>query len=254
MEKISIPKILANTFLAPWNNIQLYSQALSIPILLLVSIWGIWLAASPLNAALHLIFYGLYFIAFAYLAIICHQLILIDKASIKAILIPKATTLFRFIFLMIAVYLLATIIEYVIINIYLNTFNTSMSGELTDEVLKKNRKEMNLDIKVAQYIAYIPSMYFFGRFCLVFPATALGYKPSLKWSWQATKNNHLHILFIVALFPWALQLFLYALYREDSTIIEKALISLLTYISAALGIFAISLTYKELYRIEQQKL
>ncbi|MCG7989596.1 MAG: hypothetical protein JAY80_19830 [Candidatus Thiodiazotropha lotti] len=251
MEKVPIVRIIINTFVVPWNNLQLFSYALAVPILLLVCVWGVWHITSPTNTVLNLVFYCFYFIAFAYLAIICHQLILKENASLHDVLLPNVSVLLRFIILMVAVYLLAILIEYTIITIYINVLDPTIAGDLTDEALKQ---KMSHKLEVAQYIAYIPSMYIIGRFCLVFPATALGYKPSLKWSWRATKNNHFHILVIVVLFPWLLQLFLNAIYRENSTLVEQASVALLTYISAALGVFAISLTYKELYRIEQEKL
>ena len=254
MDKISIIKIITNTFLEPWNNKQIYTQALAIPVLLLVCIWGIWLALSPQSQLINALFYGIYFIAFAYLAISCHKLVLYDRKDIKSILISSPRTLLRFLVFMVVVYLLATIMEWLIITIYINVVNNPIHGELTDELIIKNRERMDQELEVAQYLAYIPSMYILARFCLVFPAVALGYKPRLKWSWGATKENHLRILFIVAIFPWALHLILYTLYRNNATTIEQTIVAMLTYMAAALGVIAISLTYKELQRIEQQKL
>ncbi|MEJ2612580.1 MAG: hypothetical protein P8179_21600 [Candidatus Thiodiazotropha sp.] len=250
MEKIPIVRIIINTFVVPWNNLQLFSYALSVPILLLVCVLGVWYSTST-NTVLNLVFYCLYFIAFAYLAIICHQLILKENASLQDVLLPNISVLLRFIVLMVAVYLLAILIKYTLITIYINVLYHTISGDLTNEALNQ---KMSQKFEFGQYIAYIPSMYIFARLCLVFPATALGYKPSLKWSWKATKNNHFHIFVIVVLFPWLLRLFLNAIYRENSTLVEQVSIALLTYISTALGVFAISLTYKELYRIEQEKL
>jgi hypothetical protein len=254
MGKISITKIITDTFLIPYKNIQFFSRVLVVPIAFLVLIWSIWLNAAPSVHLLNYLFYLLYFIAFAYLAIICHKLILTENKTIKSILTTNIKTLSRFLFLMFGVYLLSSIIEYLIINIYLGSFNITMHGGATDELIKQNRKKIDQDIEIAQNLAYLPSMYIFGRLCLVFPATVLGYKTSLKWSWKATKNNQFKILFIIALFPWALQIILYAFYRENASIFEQALISLLTYLSTVLGVFSISLTYKELYAIEQKKL
>ncbi|WP_456416744.1 hypothetical protein [Thiolapillus sp.] len=254
MEKVPLLKIMKETFAAPLSNLQLFSQALAVPILLLVCVWGAWIAVSPSRLAISLLFYLLYFAFFSYMVIICHQLILNDKATLHDILLPNISILIRFMILMAVVYLITTIIEYVIITLYINSFDSVIIGKLTDEALAQQQNNMSHDLEVAKYIAYILSMYIFGRLCLVFPATALGYKPSLKWSWIATKNYHFQIFIIVAVFPWILKLFLYAIYRENATLVEQVLIALLMYISAALGVFAISLTYKELYRIENSKL
>jgi len=250
MEKISITKILTNTFVIPWENKKTYLHAISFPILILVLIWALWTAISPESLWLGWLFYVLYFVAFSYLAVVCHQLILIDNASPRQVLLLRFGKLFRFVFLMVIVYALVTIIEYLILTVYINSFNTTIHGELTEEALKQSQSRTQENLEVARYLAFVPCMYLFGRLCLVFPATALGYKTSLKWSWRATSDNHLRIFIIVGLFPWALESVQAVIYRIESTLIEQVLHSLLTFIIMALVVFSISLTYKELYRIE----
>jgi hypothetical protein len=101
---------------------------------------------------------------------------------------------------------------------------------------------------------YLPLMYFVGRFSLIFPATALDLKGSLKWSWNATRNNGINILCIVGLFPWLMYILLSFVYRDDPTIIEQVIMALLTYLVTAIGIFALSLTYRALQLNAQKRL
>ncbi len=240
MEKISISKIISNSFILPWNNLLFYSQVLAIPILALVSVWSIWAIISPTGQASSYLFFFIYFSVFSYLAITCHKLILTKNRKINEIVSINIKQMLRFILMASIIYIMSFIIKFIILTIYLNIFSEPPSSDIR--------------IEVAEYIAYLPSMYIIGRLCLIFPAIALGYKPSLKWAWRATRNNHLHILVIVAIFPWVLQILLSLLYRENATLIEQVIISLMTYISAILAVFAISLTYKELHEIEHKNL
>lgn len=216
-----------------------YSRVLSVPILILVTVWAAWFVLAPYNHYVSSLGFFVYCTAFAYLAITCHKLILTKNKTLKQLLAVDIKLFIRFIALATIVYAISLIVRLIIVNIYVNIFSES------------NQPDSILEI--AEYIAYLPSMYIIARFCIIFPAVALGYKPKLAWAWKATRKHHLHILFIVALFPWALEIIIYALYRENSTLIEQAFITFLTYISTIIGVFAISLTYNELYTIEQNK-
>jgi Tfp pilus assembly protein PilN len=108
------------------------------------------------------------------------------------------------------------------------------------------------NITVVRNILFLPLMYLVGRVSLIFPATALDLRRSLKWSWNETRNNGVNILCIVGLLPWFMYIFLSFLQREEPTIIEQAILTLLTYLVSAIGIFALSLTYRAL-QINAQK-
>lgn len=254
MEQISISRIIIGVFVIPWNNLQFFSYALAAPILLLTGVWSVWITGSPDPGWLNFGFSVCYSIAFAYLAITCHRLILAEERSLGKILVPGLFALVRFTLMMIAVYLASTIIEFVVINVYTNLVDTDIVGQLDDEATRERLKlEAREEFRVAAYIAYLPSMYVVGRLCLVFPSIALGFRPSLKWSWQATKHSQFQILFIVALFPWAMNTVLGLLQRQSPGVVAWLLISLLSYLFAAMGVFAVSLIYKELRAIEFKK-
>jgi hypothetical protein len=253
MEKLSISKVIINVFYIPWLNRRFYSLVLAAPILLLVCIWSVWVVLSPAYQAVNYLIYFFYLVSFSYLAITCHKLILVEKASLANAIKTNPGSLLRFLLLMGAVYLTDIIIHAVILNLYVFIFDHVLYSGISGEALKERNMPDRVDIEVVQYISYLPAMYIMSRLCLVFPAIALGFTTGFKWSWNATRENHLHIFFIVALFPYALKLILYLLYRQNVTIIEQALIALLTYITAVLGVFAVSLTYKELHAIEQRR-
>ncbi len=254
MEKLQVANIIQNAFLLPLSRFSLFSKTLAFPILLMVTIWSFWYAISPDSSILNIGFYLLYLIGFVYFAVTCHRLILIDNAHFTSIPLVSLYTLGRFTGLFIVVYLLSTLVEMAIITVFINVFDNKVSGSIAKEVIVNDSESQNEYFEMAEYIAYLPAMYIVGRLSLVFPATALGYKVGLKWSWGATKHNGIHILFIIALFPWALQIILSFMQRDNAKFVEQTALGILMYISAAIGIFALSLTYKDLKSIAEKKL
>ena len=231
MEKISIIKILKNTFLLPWNNRLLYSKTLVIPIMLLISVLIIWMVVSTNNTGLNFLFYFLDVLASGYLTIVIHKLVLAENKGTKSIIFLKSGIFSRFIVTMVIVTVIAIITVWSTVSILINF----------------------VDFEPNSHLFPVLFMYIFARFCLVFPAIALGFKPRLIWSWRETKENQFRIFFIVAIFPWIMSLILEQFYWINTTIIVYVITNMLSYICVALGIIAISLTYKELYHIQSQK-
>ena len=233
MYKLPIKNILTDAFLIPWKERSLFINALALPILALVSILAIWAAVKPENQLLNYTFVLFYFFAFCYFAVTCHRLILLKNKM------QRSYNTFRIIFFLkwvIIIYGISLAIEMIILTIMMNAINDFNSKNIPN---------------IRDFL-YLPLMYFVGRFSLIFPATALDLKGSLKWSWNATRNNGINILCIVGLFPWFMYILLSLVYRDDPTIIEQAIIALLTYFVSAIGVFALSLTYRAL-QINAQK-
>ena len=104
-------------------------------------------------------------------------------------------------------------------------------------------------------IASIPAIYVLARLSLAFPAAAIDKHSSLRWSWVRTRGNGWRIFVVVGLFPWLAEMVFGLLWREDATIPEQVLLSILAYVGLSIGIVALSFTYKELakhYTTDQQ--
>jgi len=99
-------------------------------------------------------------------------------------------------------------------------------------------------IEYAILLASIPAMYVMARLSLVFPATAIDKGIRLKQSWEITRDNGWRLTLIVFLYPWLINLVVWFLLRDNATILEKVLVSILYYIGLAIGIFALSLSYQ----------
>ena len=235
MYKLPIQSILTDAFLIPWKDKSLFLHTLALPVLALVSVWAIWAIVKPENQLLNFIFVLFYGLAFCYFAITCHRLILIKNNTLHSY---NTIRIIHFLKWLIIVYGISLAIEIIILTVIMNT--------ITD-----------FDFSNTTYIRdflYLPLMYLVGRFSLIFPATALDLKGSLKWSWQATKNNGINILCIVGLFPWFMYILVSFVQRDEPIIIEQSLIALLTYFVSAIGIFALSLTYRALQLNAQKQL
>jgi hypothetical protein len=235
MYKLPIKDILTDAFLIPWNEKYLFINTLAFPILALVSIWATWVLVDPENQLLNITFVLFYFFAFCYFAVACHRLILLRDKSQHSY---NTIRILHFLKWFVIIYGISLAIEMVLLTIMMNViidFNPDNISEL-------------------QNFLYLPLMYLVGRFSLIFPATALDLKSSLKWSWKATQNNGINILCIVGLFPWFMYILISLIQRDEPTIIEQSVVALLTYFVSAIGIFALSLTYKALQSDAQKQL
>lgn len=233
MYKLPIKDILTDAFLIPWNEKTHFISALALPILSLVSIWAIWFSINPENLLFNYMFAFLYCLAFCYFAITCHRLILLNNNA------KHSYNTIRIIFFLkwlLIIYGASLAIEMIILTVMMNTINDFDSKNISH---------------ISDFL-YLPLTYLVGRFSLIFPATALDLEGSLKWSWNATRNNGINILCIIGLFPWFMYILLSLVSRDSPTIIEQAIIALLMYFVSAIGIFALSLTYRAL-QINAQK-
>jgi hypothetical protein len=245
-KKLPLSKILINAFLIPWNRKSYFLQAIAIPTLLLVSIWALWVTINPTGILYSYLFFFAYLVAFSYFAITCHRLILTSNTSLRQIQAINIRRLAWFTAWVIVLYALSLIIELIALNILIQFVKMPASVELTEAIINQHQIELQKAKQIIEYTVYLPIMYLLGRLSLVFPATAIDTKSGLKWTWIQTRHNGLRLLFIIALFPWSLDILLSLLDRENATIFEQGIVAILMYLSAAIGIFALSLTYLEL--------
>jgi len=253
-KKLPLSKILINAFLIPWSRKGYFLQTIALPTLLLVSIWALWVTINPAGVLNSYLFLFAYLVAFSYFAITCHRLILASTSSLKQIQTIHIRRLAWFTAWVIVIYGLSLIIELIALNILIQFVTMPASVELTEAAINQYQLELQQAKEIIEYILYLPIMYLLGRLSLVFPATAIDVKTGLKWSWIQTRNNGLRILVIIALFPWSLNILLSLLNRENATIFEQGIVGILMYLSAAIGIFALSLTYLELQDTSHQEL
>jgi len=251
MYKLPIKQILLDAFLVPWNEKSHFIGALTPPIFILVCTWSIWAATKPESQIFNYLYYLLYLSAFSYFAVTCHRLILIKN---NAQGFYNTVRIIYFLKWLIIIYGISFVLEMISLTIIINLMPGIETKELTEEAIKKHGEIISKNTETIRDLLYLPLMYLVGRLSLIFPATALDLKASIKWSWKATRNNGLNILCVVGLLPWFLYILLSYMQRDNPTIFEQALLALLTYLVAAISIFALSLTYKALQTNAQKQL
>ncbi|MCP4279262.1 MAG: hypothetical protein GY776_04525 [Alteromonas sp.] len=251
MYKIPIKQILLGAFLIPWNEKALYTRALAPPVLALVSTWSIWTFVKPESLLLNYLFLFLYSAAFAYFAVTCHRLILVKENAYSSY---NTIRVLNFTKWLIVIYGFSFALEMILLTIATNFMPATEAMSISTAGITAQGNNLSENTNLIRDFLHLPLMYLVGRFSLIFPATAVDLRASLRWSWSATRNNGLNILCVVGLLPWLLYVLLSFVQRDNSTIVEQAIIALLTYVVTAIGIFALSLTYRELQANAQRKL
>ncbi|MCP3889873.1 MAG: hypothetical protein GY702_13510 [Desulfobulbaceae bacterium] len=241
--QLPVQKIIVGALFLAWGRKETYLRAISFPTLILVSIWALSnYVASSESQPLYFLIMVLWGIGFSFFAVTCHRLILIGTDDVySSFNFRLRIREVKFLGWILIVYTIVTLAEMVPMTITMN-LNGSYGTENSSE-----------EFYWLSQIFKIPALYVLGRLCLVFPATAVDGKAGLKWSWLITKGNGWRVFVIVGLVPWIFSWLVWLVWREEATLVEQVLLTLVTYIGLAVEIFMLSLTYKELSS-EQYKL
>ena len=234
--KLPFLKIIIGALFFAWTNKAALLKAISIPTLILVAIWGIWLYSTDKlpSAFTWMILLG-YGLSFSFFAITCHRLILADGIErFKPFKAKPGYRELKFLAWVIAIYAIKSILERISMDIALNAGGSAFieDGGGIPEWIK--------------LISSIPALYVFARLCLTFPATAIDRSSGLRWSWIRTRGNGWRIFIIVGLFPWLIGMAIWFMWREEASILEQVVLTILGFIGLSIEIIALSFTYKDL--------
>lgn len=236
--KLPSLKIVVATIYFAWANKAELLRAISVPTLVLALMLAVGAALIILfdkpPRFLSWIFLFAFALSSSFFAITCHRLILIGSAHrFKSFNAMPGYRELRFLGWSILIYSVVAILE-----IPFMAFAKTLVGE-SAEVEGGRIADWVKDI------GSIPAYYVFARLCLVFPAAAIDGSPSLRWSWERTQDNGWRIFAVAGLFPWLIEKMIEFLFRNGATTLEQVLLSILFYIGLAIGIIALSFTYKE---------
>ncbi len=232
-------RIIVATIYFAWSQKGELLRAISVPTLVLVLMLAAGASMAMFLSKPPLLLSWIFLLALAlgssFFAITCHRLILIGSAyrfqSFKAM--PGYREL-RFLGWGIVIYTMTAILEIPFVALLKTLAGTSA---MTDE---------GKFVGWVKDIGSIPALYVFSRLCLVFPAMAIDDSVSLRWSWEKTRGNGWRIFAVVGLFPWLIEKMIGLLSRNMATAVEQTILYILFYIGLALGVIALSFTYKEL--------
>lgn len=173
-------------------------------------------------------------IFYTYYAVICHRLVILGNASVPPFGIRKWTIReTRFLGWLIGFWLVLMLLME----------SRSMMAHLLISLLGISGVTV---FQISLVIIILLVMYLLARLSMIFPAVAIGKKPSIKWAWDISKGNGWRLLLIVGFMPLTLGIIQLYLEEADGTVIEYIVNSMLSFVVSIIGISAVSLSYKNL--------
>ena len=242
--RLDVAKVVYGAFLVPWINRQSFARALAIPFGILASLaLCSYYLGDHVPQAFHWLLYVAYWIVFTLFAVTCHRLVLLDSATIGAEWLPHwSRRQTRFLLWFIAVWLIFGLVIWPLWTVLGNILHR-IPGPWQSLPVKEQWDW-------AFRVSLVPAFYIFGRLCVIFPATALDRVVNLRWAWQLTRNNGLRLLLVAGALPGVTSQLVDLMYRDDATIVETIVMTLLGTALFAIEISAVSLSYRQLTKSE----
>ena len=237
--QLNVGKVFLGAFAIPWWNRQVFLQTLIIPLILLVTLNLSWyVARENVSEFVNWLLYAIYGILFTVFAVTCHRLVIRDdRSSVLQIVKNKIRPEPRFLIWMIVVSLSSATVWAALSALEFNFLFSSAEPE-------------NTLLSWTLFATKIPSFYLFARFCLVFPATAIGRKVNLNWSFQLTKGNGWRLALVVFALPWIISQIINLLYQVNPSMLETVALQFIGWILVIVEVSALSLAYIELTKNE----
>ncbi|BBI98548.1 hypothetical protein FGKAn22_02410 [Ferrigenium kumadai] len=233
--KLPFLKVIISSLYFSWTNKAELLRAIALPTLVLVVIWavanvfldklaggGIWVVVLAFG------------FGFSFFAVTCHRLILVESRDRYRFFKDRpGYRELMFLGWVVAIYFIVTILKAPFV---------VAAGTILGETAVTGQGEI---VGWVKEIASIPALYVLARFSLIFPAAAIDNSVTMRWAWQRTKGNGWRIFLVVGLFPWLIESAIGLLLRQDASTVEWVLLAIFAYIGLAVGIIALSFTYRE---------
>jgi hypothetical protein len=242
--KLPVGVVLRDTFSIPGQHMREFLKPLALPGLALAVLMQGWQFVDARTPALvDWGLYAVYTLLFSVFAVVCHRLVLFGPSP--ETIAPRlrwGLRESRFLGWGIGVWLIFSVTRLVSLTLIVNVFY-SLSSLVSDGA---SRDHDHTVFRSADYISYVIGAYALARVALVLPATAVDDKLGLRGAWRLSARNGWRLAIIVSLLPFVLSYALDLVSRENATVVEVILITLLSLITLMLGIIALSLSYREL--------
>lgn len=222
----------------PWWHRRAFARALAVPVLLMFAYsvgweyyrptvypWLTWLLACAVYGSLFTLF-----------AVRCHRLVLLDPQAVAREWRPRWSWRETRFFMWVAGFWLFGIAGMVVLLIMVVNAWGAIAGH------------DSIELKWLEQAVRVALLYFLGRLCVMFPATAVEQHPApdVSWAWQLTRGNGWRLMIVVGALPWLFSLLIGAVYRSEATVLEWVLVGLLGLALLAVEIAAVSISYREL--------
>ena len=243
-DRLDVAKVVYGAFLVPWINRQSFARALAIPVGILATLTLCsYYLGGHVPQAFHWLLYVAYWMVFTLFAVTCHRLVLLDSARIGVEWLPHwSRRQTRFLLWFVAVWLIFGLVMWPLWTVLGNLLHR-IPGPWQSLHVKEQWDW-------AFRVSVVPAFYIFGRLCVIFPATALDRVVNLRWAWQVTRKNGLRLLLVAGALPWVMSQVVDLVYRDDATMVEAIVMTLVVTVLFVVEISAVSLSYRDLTKGE----
>jgi hypothetical protein len=241
--KLRVVKILFDAFTLVWFRRTDFMHALWLPFLLMIALTATFsFSKSNLPAGLGWIIVAAYYFLLVLFAVNCHRVVLLDSVGIQEWKVPKwSWRETRFLAWCAFFYVLAALCGMVGMTIFV-----IIIGNITTQLLGSSDLKSSTWTVTSGYVIGIIYAYIFARLSIMFPSIAIDKNLSFQQTVKLTRGNGWRLVIIVSVLPWAIQIILSSLIREDYSFVEYMLWLIITCALLTVEITALSLSYREL--------
>lgn len=234
-----VGRVLGGAFALVWKQRTRFGQTLAFPLgALIASTLALSHAEAPSNTRMLLAFFMAQWILMTWLAVRCHQLVLADTAWRATQKWPWLETKFFFWSMALCLIFVMAMIAPVFIGFTV----------LRNMLPPKQRIENEWLTWLLLFGPMIPGAYLLARVSLVLPMVAIGRTASLSSAWALSRHNGWRLTIVVGLLPAALSAITEKLSRQNASMLEHALLAVMSAVFVVIEVVALSLSYQALTR------
>ena len=239
---LPLRRIVFGAFVLSWRHRAELARVTGLPVLAVIACTLLWNVAgiSQINSAVWTLHF-VYSIAFSWLAISVHRLVLLDGETGARLDAPGLKRLGLFVSTLIGATLLFTALTLVIVNLSLLPFSRYVPAGETESPSRL--------LEWGQWFVYgaaVLASWPLARLCPLLPAIAVdrGFDPIT--AWRLSRGNGWKLVIIVGVLPCALKWIVALLARDGATTAEFGVLLVLTSVITVIQVAALSLAYWEL--------
>jgi hypothetical protein len=241
--RLPVGKILWGMFAFPVLYPGAFLAAAGLPLLGLIAVsltWASGAISSDQRAALWIVLV-INFVLFAWLAVRCHRMVLVENGTADA---PIVGLVFRYL----AALTTGTVLKNIFLLVMMMVFLTIVANSRTagEPVAPTADPAVQRMIDYGRYVLQIPALYLLARCSTLLPAIALGSDWNPGAAWRQTRGNGWRLVLVVFFLPWVFTAAVDWAYEVTWTTWIVGILAALRSVLLALGVIALSLSYREL--------
>lgn len=241
--RLPVVKILWGMFAFPVMYPGAFLAAAGLPLLGLIAVSLTWAsgAFSSDQPALLWIVLVTNFVLFAWLAVRCHRMVLVQDGTADT---PIVGHVFRYL----AALTTGTVLKNIFVLIMVMAFLTIVANmnDAGEPVAPTADPAVQRMIDYGRYVLQIPALYLLARCSTLLPAIALGHDWNPGAAWRQTRGNGWRLVLVVFFLPWVFEAAVDQAYEVTWTAWIVGMLAAIRSVLLALGVIALSLSYREL--------